>query len=375
MIPVSDTAAKVLASSVIKRYVRIESWLDDTLLADDIPIDSASEEADASLRVPERMTFTVPAESDGRSWVPQKYDSALGAYGQRVRVSLGVDVGNAQVEYINRGWFLINTTRSEGDSLTVEALGLLSLVDEAVLPTEYQPKTGATLGSVIRALVEPGLTVFTDNAPSDRTVPTSITFSDNRLDSVQAVLDAWPAQAYVTSDGFLGITADPATPTSGDVVLTLTDQYGGTVMQASAEVTREGAYNAVVAKGQYPDTDATRAGQEIIQTVYDTDPGSPYRNGGPFSPYLVPYGYASPLLTTPAQTLAAAKSVMKRLKRTRSRTVQVTAVPHPGIQLGDVVRLSSARLGLSGALGTVDAYSLPYTSNGGAMSLTIRIEA
>lgn len=374
MIPVSTVMQNVLAGSVIRRYVRVESWLGDRLLSDDIPMIDGTEEADASQRVPERLSFTVPAESDGFSWVPRGYDSPLGAYGQRVRISLGIDVGNGHQEYINRGWFLINTTDSDGDTLSVEALGLLSLVDEATLPTEYQPKSGTTLGGAIRALVEPGLTVFTDNAPSDRTITSSLTFSDNRLDSVQSILDAWPAQAYVTSDGFLGITADAATPTSGDVVLTLTDQEGGTVISAAALVTREGAFNAVVAKGQYPDTDPTRAGQEIIQTVNDTDPKSPYRAGGDFSPYLVPYGYASPLLETPAQTLAAAKSVLKRLKRARSRTVTVEAVPHPGIQLGDVVRLTSTRLGLDGVLGTIDAYRLPYKSTGGSMALTIRIE-
>lgn len=374
MIPLSDIAESVLASQTIRRYVRVESWLDDELLAEDIPIIDASEEADASLRVPERLNFSVPVEENGTSWVPSAYDSALGAYGQRVRISLGVDTGNGNIEYINRGWFLINTTTTEGDTLNVEALGLLSLVDEAMLPTEYQPKSGATLVSVIRALVEPGLTVFTDSAPADRSVPTSITFSDNRLDSVQAVLDAWPAQAYITGDGYLGITADPASPTTGDVVLTLTDQTGGTVISAAAEVTREGAFNCVVAKGQYPDTDPTRAGQEIIQAVYDSDPTSPYRRNGPFSPYLVPYGYSSPLLDSPARVLVAANSVLKRLRRARSRTVQVTAVPHPGIQLGDVVSLTSARLGLDEALGTIDAYTLPYKATGGAMSLTVRIE-
>jgi hypothetical protein len=375
VIPVSATAANVLAGQVIRRYLRIESWLDDRLLADDIPVIDATEEGDASLRVPERMTFSVPVEDNDFSWIPSKYDSALGAYGQRVRVSLGIDVGNGQIEYINRGWFLINTTATDGDVLNVECLGLLSLVDEAMLPTEYQPKSGATLASVVRALVEPGLTVFSDMAPADRAVPTSITFSDNRLDAVQAVIDAWPAQIYVTSDGYLAITADATTPVSGDVVLTLTDRYGGTVMAAGSQVTREGAFNCVVAKGQYPDTDATRAGQEIIQTAYDTDPASPYRKGGPFSPYLVPYGYASPLLDSPARVLTAANSVLKRLKRSRSRTVDVECVPHPGVQLGDVVRLTSERLSLDGALGTIDAYSLPYKSSGGSMHLTVRVEA
>jgi hypothetical protein len=374
VITLTDAALGVLAGPSIKRFARIESWQGDTLLAADIPLVSATEEGDDSLRVPERITFTVPAVEDGYAWVPSEYDSPLGAYGQQVRVSLGIEVSNGQIEYVNRGWFLINTTSTQGDTLTVEALGLLSLVDEAVLPTEYQPKTGATLAAVVRALVEPGITVNTDSAPADRAALTTITYSDNRLDSVLAVVDAWPAIARMTEDGFLEITPVPDDPVQGDVVLTLTDGTNGTVIDSAADVSREGAFNSVVAKGQYPDTDATKAGQEIIQTVYDTDPASPYRNGGPFSPYLVPYGYSSPLLTTPAQTLAAAKSVLKRLRKNASRTVQVTCVPHPGIQLGDVVNLTSERLALAGVIGTVDAFTLPYLAEGGAMGLTVRLE-
>jgi len=374
VITISEVAQQVLAGQSIAQHVRIEAWLGDRLLADDIPVDSAREEGDGSLRVPERLTFTVPAEDNGTTWVPSAYDSPLGAYGQRVRVSLGIEVANGQIEWLNRGWFLINTTSVSGNVLTVEALGLLSLVDEAVLPTEYQPKSGATLGAVIRALIEPGLTADLTGAPADRTALTTITFSDNRLDSVLSVIDAWPAELKVTPDATLVVIPPVAVPVEGDAVLTLTDGYGGTVIDASAEVTREGAFNCVVAKGQYPDTDPTKAGQEIIQTAYDTDSASPYRQGGPFSPYLVPYGYASPLLTTPAQVLAAAKSVLARLKRNASRTVRVTCVPNPALQLGDVVLLTSERLALAGAIGTVDAFTLPYRADSGAMDLTVRLE-
>lgn len=376
MIPMSSIAADLVNNaSASVRYVRVESWYDGILVSEDVPVLDAIEEADASLRVPERLTFGVPAVVDGYSWVPVETGDPLGAQGQRVRISLGVGVDNGAVEWINRGWFLVNTASTQGDSISVEALGLLALVDEAVLPNEYQPKTGATLASVCRALIEPGLTINDDAAPPDRALGIStVTFSDNRLDCLWSVLDAWPAAAQMTEDGFLRITAPPAAPVADNVVLTLTDQRGGTVIEPSADSTRDGAYNAVVAKGQYPDSDSARAGQEIVATVSDTDPASPYRIGGPFSPYLVPYGYASPLLNTAAQVKAAANTVLRRLRRNASRTVSVTAVPHPGVQLGDVVSLTSARLGLAGALGTIDRYTLPLTAAGGAMSLTVRLE-
>jgi hypothetical protein len=355
VIELSDiAAAAVETAGVSVRYVRVESWLGGTLVADDIPVVSATEDQDISLRVPERLTFTVPMLDGTTSWVPSAYDSALGAFGQRVRVSLGIEITAGQVEWINRGWFLINTSETDNDSVQVEALGLLSLVDEADLPNEYQPAAGATLASICRDLVEPGITINDDAAPADRTAASSITWSDNRLDSLSAVLDAWPAEASISADGYLVITSPPGDPDTADVVLELTDGTGGTVIDYGGTVTREGAFNAVVAKGQYPDTDATRAGQEIIQTAYDTDPASPYVQGGTFSPYIVPYGYSSPLMTTPAQVLAAARTRLRSLRRAAALTLKVSAVPHPGIELGDVVLLTSTRLGISEALGTVD---------------------
>jgi hypothetical protein len=376
MIETTDTAISVLSGSVIKRYVRIESWLGETLLASEIPIIDASEEQDAGLRVPERLTFQVPAEDAGVVWVPSSYTDPLGAYGQQVRVSLGVESTNGVIEWLNRGWFLINTTEMDGDVLTVEALGLLSLIDEAVLPNEYQPRAASTFVSVCRALIEPGLTIDADEAPADRSVPTTVTYSDNRLDALLAVLDAWPANIQANANGQLEILPISETdPIAADAVLTLTDGHGGTVISAAGSTSREGAFNGVVAKGQYPDSDPTKAGQEITQVAYDTDPTSPYRQGGPFSPYLVPYAYASPLMSTPAQVLKSANTVLKRLRRKAARTVQVVCVPDPRIELGDVVLLTNERLNLTNAVGVIDAFYLPYLAQGGAMTLTVRLEA
>jgi hypothetical protein len=255
----------------------------------------------------------------------------------------------------------------------VECVGVLQLLDEAELPNEYQPKAGATLGSIVRALIEPGITVDLDEAPTDRTAPTGITWSDNRLDNVYAVLDAWPARGAITAEGHFEVLSPLADPVAGDVVFTFTDGENGTVMEFNSSITRDGAFNAVVAKGQYPDTAGTKAGQEIIATARDTVATSPYRDGGPFSPYLVPFGYASPLMTTLAQVQAAANTRLANLRRSASRTVRVSAVPHPGLQLGDAVAVTSDRLGLSDAIGRVDAFTLPHQADGGAMAVTVRL--
>jgi hypothetical protein len=222
-------------------------------------------------------------------------------------------------------------------------------------------------------MVEPGITIDFSSGLTDRTIPTGLTWSDSRLDNAYSVLDAWPAQATITENGHLSVTAVPSDPTSLDVVFAFTDGTGGTAMEYNTSITRDGAFNAVVAKGQYPDTAGAKAGQEIIATSYDTDPASPYKYGGRFSPYLVPFGYDSPLLTTLAKVQEAGNTRLRTLRLKASRTVQISAVPHPALQLGDAVSVTSSRLGLSGEVGRIQAMTLPYSPEGGEMSVTVRL--
>ncbi len=130
MITMSNLAAAAVTTAAASiRSLRVEAWLGDELLADDVPVTSATEDGDASLRVPERLTLAVPALDGVTSWIPTTAGAPLGAFGQRLRVLLGVDVGAGAVEWINRGWFVLNTAATEDDVITVEALGLLALVD------------------------------------------------------------------------------------------------------------------------------------------------------------------------------------------------------------------------------------------------------
>ena len=374
MITVSEVLAGMLAGSSFQVHSRLTSWWDGEPISEDIPAVDVSETADATLRVPERLTFRVPVVDDrGLSWVPTRYDSPLGTYGQRIVAQVGVSVGSSNVEWLNRGTFLIESADKEGDAISVECLGLKQLLDEARFPNEYQPKTNATLGSILRALIEPGLTVDLDEAPTDRVAPSSITYSDNRLDNVHSVLDAWPAHAAVTSEGHFEVTDPLEDPELADVVFHLTDGAGGTAMQLNTSITRDGAINGVVARGQYPDSAGAKAGQEIVYTAYDNVQTSPYRIGGPFSPYLVPFEYASPLMTTAAMVQLAAKTRLRNLRRAASRTVKLTAVPHPALKLHDPVSLTSDRLALSDAVGRIEALGLPHDAGGGDMELTVRL--
>jgi hypothetical protein len=349
-----STAATSALTRSYARHLSVQSWLGPTLLSDDVPVDTASEETDRALTVPERVTLTVPRLARGESWSPVDDDHPLACNGQRLLVRLGIGVGTS-IEWIQRGWFLVQDATADGDTVTVTAVGLLALIDEARLVSPYQP--AGTLVSTLRGLVEPALTVVVDTALTDRSVPTGVNYDEDRLGAVLELADAWPASLAVAADGSLH--AAPVTQ-STTPVLTLTDGSGGTVIKATGDSTRDGAYNTVVARGT-----ASDGGQ--VQGVSTLTTG-PLRAAGPFNPLPVPYFYSSPLLTTVNQCKAAADTILARLQRQAGRTYTITTVPHLGLQGGDVVTVDVE--GYAG-LATVESLTLPY-KGGDVATLKVR---
>lgn len=342
--------------------MRAESWLGGQLLADNIPVHDGSESRDRSLAVPEQVSLTVPRRDQGFTWDPGT-DPAhpLAAYGQMLRIDYGIDIGGGQFEWINRGWFLVADSSTDGDTVTVNCSGLLTLIDEAKLIVPFQPSSTDTLSSVVRALVEPALTVSFDGSLVDRAVPLGMQWDSDRLGAVTEVLSAWGAAERVTEDGYLMI--EPVSD-SGTSVLSITDDRDtGTVVRWQGSTTRDSAFNVVVAQGE----DA--AGNQIQGVAYDSDGTSPYRYGGPFNPLPVPYSYQSSLLTTVAQCRTAAAAQLKLLRRQAFRKLQVTMVPHPGLVTGDIVSVTGA--GLTAARCAIESLSLPYSP--GEQSLTVRV--
>ena len=353
MIEISTQAASVLLSGHQVRRLRVESWYDDVLLDDDIPVSDGREEVDRSLNVPERITLTVPRVSRGVDYTPGELMSPLGANGQRIRVLIGVGIGNDQFEWLQRGWYVITRSQARGDSVSVEAAGMLWLIQEARLVNPFQPSTNFI--NAVRALVEPALTVEFDGALVDRSIPSTINYDDDRLGALETTLGAWPAVADVTPDGYLLVSAD-TDPTT--VSLALSSGVGGTVIEAVGESSRDDVFNAVVAQG------STSDGGLVRSVAYDLN--GPKRSGGPFNALPVPYYFDSPLITTLGQAAAAAATRLRKIKRGTGLMKDVQLVPHPALRAGDLVTLD-------GAPAIIEQHVLPLTANGGEMTLRARM--
>ncbi|MEU0039100.1 DUF5047 domain-containing protein [Streptomyces sp. NPDC006333] len=356
----STTALAVVQGSYTMA-MRAESWLGGQLLTDDIPIAEGSESRDRSLAVPEQISLTIPRRDQGYDWDPGTDPThPLAAYGQVLRIDYGVDVGNGY-EWINRGWFLITDSATDGDTVTVNCAGLLTLIDEATLVSPFQPSSSDTLASVVRALIEPALTVSFDGTLVDRAVPLGMQWDSDRLGAVTEVLTSWGAAERVTEDGYLLI--EPVSDAGAPVLSISDDRDTGTVVRWAGSTTRDGAYTCVVAQGE----DAN--GNQIQGVVYDISSTSPYQFGGDFNPLPVPYMFQSSLLTTVAQCRASAAAQLALLRRQAFRRLAVTMVPHPGLVTGDVLAVTGA--GLTNARCAIEQLALPYSP--GEMNLTLRV--
>jgi hypothetical protein len=351
VIEVPALVTDVLAGPGFVLLPSVSSWRGGQLLAAEVPIAAASEESDRSQRIPERVTFTVPRYDGGTVWAPAgDVDHPLAANGQLLNVRLGVGTTAGVIEYFGRGWFLIDDVEADGDTVEVTTVGLLRLVDEARLVAPFQPS--GTLGSTLRGLIEPGLTVDLTDAPTDRAVPTTgINYDEDRLGAVLELIDAWAAEATVTEAGVLAV--EPATvPTAAVATITNTGS-GATIIRTSGSSSRENGFNVVVARGTAAD------GGQVQGQAYDTTSNRAY--GTAWSPYPVPYFFASPLLTTNAQCEAAARTVLNRLLRGAGAEFTVEMVPNPTLQVGDPLQLTSDDFE---GLVTIERLTLPYRAAG-----------
>jgi hypothetical protein len=360
MLDASDDLLAVLRGSYVTR-LHVNSWRGDELLHDDVPVATGSLSLDRSLAVPERLTFTVPRLADGVDWAPRAIDHPLAAYGQLLQVGLGVYVGDVE-EILRLGWYLITDTTTEDDTVDVTAEGMLKLLDEARFVAPFEPS--GTFTDTVQALVEPALTVVFEGL-TDRSVPLGMKWDEDRLGALHEVIDAWPAEAYVTEDGYLRVTDVPTPETDVAVWDVTADPVAGTVVKWSGATTREGAYNIVVARGE--DT----SNEQVQAVEFDEDQTSGTYYGSPFNPLPVPYFFYSPLLTTVAQCEKAAKSIVRRKRRARSKRVSIEMVPNPALRLSDVVTVTNDEL--DGARGTVEGITLPLTPGGGNMALAVSL--
>jgi hypothetical protein len=376
VITVSSAASTVLTRRTFRYTCRAAVTLGGQVLAEDVPIAAGREESDDSLRVPTRVTLTVPRVVAGVDWTPDGPEHPLAPYGQHIHVKLGIDLGSGLTEWIDRGEFLIHSNRitPEGDAVEVTAVDLLWRVDEAGLIAPYRP-TG-TYAQALRNLVEPALTVVWHADLADdsaRTVPSGLNYDEDRMEALLGLLTALDARAQTSPEGYLYVTPADYYPDGAWVQrYNFTSTSGvnqdlANVVQVAGAMTREDVYNAVVVTGQAAD------GGTVRGVSLDAS-GGPTSTSSEFNRLLVPFRYFSPLITTTEQAKKAAASVLRKRAGLEARRFEMTCVPDPRVLLNDQLDYRHLRSTYDEdeIRTVVERLTMPYTADSGPMQLTLR---
>lgn len=327
-------AEAVLGSHRI--VTRLEVWRGPDMLLDDVPTAEGEVTVDGENQIPGELAITVPA-GEGRYLVPRDPFDPLAPFGQRIHVAHGIRYLDDTDELLDLGWWQIESADPDylAGGLRVTARPLEQILEDARLMQPRQPPPGATFMSELETLVGPRLPVAEDlpAGVTNRAIPAGRLWEGNRLEALSTLAAAWPARLRVDNQGVLRVLA-PADELPRTVVLTLSTGEQGVVARWDAPTSRAEIYNAVFARGEEESADA----RAVAGYAYDSDPASPTFYGGPFGER--PMEYASPLLTTTAAASKAARTLLARRLR-RTRTVTVELAPDPRIELDDYVRVET----------------------------------
>ncbi|MEC3975082.1 DUF5047 domain-containing protein [Amycolatopsis sp. H20-H5] len=257
-------------------------------------------------------------------------------YGQEIYLERGVQYGNGIREFVGLGYFRIDSVeqdRTPNGKLHIGASDRMVNVRDGRNIAPYQFGPSASVGAVIDQVigeVVPNLVTVYDFPAYAVTLGTSHVVDEDRLKFVRDLVAAYGKVMYFDYAGRLQVKSPPAQ--ARDSVWTINHGRGGVLVSMKRAISRDGIYNAVVARGE-----STGELPPVQGIAYDNDPASPTRWGGPFG--KVPKFYSSAFLNTPKQCSAAAASMLLSANGL-PYTVSLGTVPNAALEAWDVVTVT-----------------------------------
>lgn len=183
--------------SLLRRPARVEAVLTcvrgGVVLADGVRVADLVLESSADRDVVDRVTFSLPD-----AFAPVDEWSPFAPMGQVVHVAVEVAVDGLSVFSVDRGWFVLDEVREEGEKVSVVALGLLDRLVRDPFPLPSSPSSGATLRMELERLCAPHLSVVMDC--DDRPLPGGLSWGRERMKSIRSLLDAFGLGVRVGED-------------------------------------------------------------------------------------------------------------------------------------------------------------------------------
>lgn len=274
---------------------------------------------------------TVDLTTDGSLW-PHTAAGLLAPYGAyELWVRRGIVLGTG-TEWVSLGYHRLTgpdqDQAPDGPIKVAAGDRMAGLIDGRVLSPVSFAAT-ATLGDVVAQLVTevyPTAVIEWDDATNADTLGRAMVCEEDRhaflADLVTAAAKVW----YWDHRGHLVIASPPSTT---DPVWTVDAGENGVLVELSRQLSREGVTNIVVATGEGADETPPVRGM-----AWDNDGRSPTYRYGPFGP--VPKFFASPLLTTTAAAVAAARTELTKTLGL-PYSVDFSTVPNPALEPYDPV--------------------------------------
>lgn len=255
------------------------------------------------------------------------------------------------------GVFLLNDTAINdspaGTTLELSGTDLARKISRNRWDTTFIVEEGTNYASAIQNLVEdrmPG--IVTNFASTERTAPRLFFGEQGQNDPWQDAQDLATAigyELYFDPRGICVLRPEPD-PDIHEAQWTFEDEAHPTIVTLSRRVSDADTYNKVIAQGEGSSNDVP-----VQAIAIDDDPASPTYYLGPYG--TVTYTFRSAMITTAEQAQDAADALLVRIKGI-TESVELSAVPMPALEPGDVVAVDRERSKLEGRF-LIDAMSIP----------------
>lgn len=300
-------------------------------------------------------TVTVPDPA----LIPRTAADKISIYGAQLLIRRGIQYQDGTTETVALGTFRIDSV--DGDvhdgPVTIQGKGLEAVIQDDRFTSPYTTRGGTGAVASITALIQASIpTAVVANQATDATLGVRTWDREgDRWAAVQEIATAIGAECYADADGQFVIAELPDL-LAVDPVWDIAAGDDGALITATRGMNRDGMYNSVTAYGENAEENAT----PVSATVSDTDPGSPTYVSGPFG--RVPRFYSSPTLnTTSACTNAATKILRDSVKP--NALADITALPNPALEPGDVVRVTYGDG--TRELHQIQSFTVPLETGGG----------
>lgn len=262
------------------------------------------------------------------SLVPKAFTDPLAPFGQEVALryhlefggqSWDVPLGRYRIKAVPKAQEYFRRFPSMAKVVGWEAeLSITDLFDRFDNELDSPaPQTGSTWDEVARLSPIPII-----RSLPDQDIPTGLTYQ-GRLDAITQLLSNLGGEPHLTRAGVL-------TARTKDGWLTATE----TVATVRGTLTlTDGMSNALYNRVKVTNPNDA----DIIQVAQIDDPANPLSVTSPLGPRT--YAYSSPLMDTTTKAAKAAQTVLARVSTQQSRTVEVTCLPRPDLELGDFIEV------------------------------------